>query len=100
LPAYTENADKTRSITVTTDRNAIVAYTSNYFDNKQLINGIYSKPYIGIALEVQTLPDAIHHKGFGDVITRSKIKEYKTIIKMCQHYYNCENMIKSMERKI
>ncbi|MDR3253775.1 MAG: hypothetical protein LBT07_02275 [Endomicrobium sp.] len=83
VAAILKNADKTRSITITTDRNAIVVYTSNYFDNKQIINGICSKPYIGIALEAQTLPDAIHHKDFGDVVMRSKIKEYKTIIKMC-----------------
>jgi galactose mutarotase-like enzyme len=37
---------------------------------------------VAIALEAQTLPDAIHHENFGDVVMKSETKEYKTIIKM------------------
>jgi aldose 1-epimerase len=79
-----KNADKSRSISISTDRNSIVVYTSNYFEDKQRINGIVARPYMGIALEAQTLPDAIHHKNFGDIVMGEETKEYKTIIRMCQ----------------
>jgi aldose 1-epimerase len=38
VAAILKNTDKSRSITVTTDRNAIVVYTANYFDKQQTIN--------------------------------------------------------------
>jgi aldose 1-epimerase len=63
----------------------MVVYTSTYFDNKHTINGMLSNPYMGIALEVQTLPDAIHHENFGSTVMREgETKGYKTVIKMCQ----------------
>jgi galactose mutarotase-like enzyme len=44
-----------------------------------------SNPYMGIALEAQTLPDAIHHENFGSIVMREgETKEYKTVIKMHQ----------------
>jgi aldose 1-epimerase len=80
-----KNADKSRSISISTDRNSIVVYTSTYFDNKYTINGMLSNPYMGIALEAQTLPDAIHHENFGSIVMREgEKKEYKTVIKMHQ----------------
>ncbi|MCA6072881.1 MAG: galactose mutarotase [Endomicrobium sp.] len=86
VAAVLKNADKSRCITIVTDRNAMVVYTSNYFDSKQTINDIYSKPYMAIALEAQILPDAIHHKNFGNTaVMESETKEYKTIIQMRQY---------------
>jgi galactose mutarotase-like enzyme len=45
-----------------------------------------SNPYMGIALEAQTLPDAIHHENFGSIVVmrEGETKEYKTVIKMHQ----------------
>ncbi|MDR2252208.1 MAG: galactose mutarotase [Endomicrobium sp.] len=83
--AVLKNADKTRTVAISTDRNCMVVYTSTYFDNKHTINGMLSNPYMGIALEAQTLPDAIHHENFGSTVMREgETKGYKTVIKMCQ----------------
>jgi aldose 1-epimerase len=83
IAAVLKNKDKSRSISISTDRNCIVIYTSTYFDNKHTINGMLSNPYIGIALEAQTLPDAIHHENFGNIVMRKgETKEYRTVIKM------------------
>ena len=85
VAAILKNTDESRSITVATDRNAIVVYTANYFDKQQTINDIRSKPYMAIALEAQTLPDAIHHENFGSIVMKEwETKEYRTVIKMYQ----------------
>lgn len=85
LAAVLKSGDKKRSITISTDRNAVVVYTANYFNGKQTINGMDSYPYMAIAIEAQTLPDAINNEEFGDIIVKSgHAKEYKTTIKMQQ----------------
>jgi aldose 1-epimerase len=85
IAAVLKNADQSRSIIISTDRNAMVVYTSNYFDDNHIINGVRSRPYMAVALEAQILPDAIHHKNFGNIVIEPGTKEYNTIIKMCQH---------------
>jgi aldose 1-epimerase len=81
--AVLEDEKSIRRITVLTDRNALVAYTANYFESGWNINGEKSVPYMGIALEAQMLPDAPNHEGFGDVILKAgETKEYRTVFKM------------------
>lgn len=63
---------------VSSNRNALVVYTLNSIDGQWTVNGKKIEPQMGIALEPQTLPDAIHHEGFGDIIlSANKLKEYK-----------------------
>ncbi|MDR0646026.1 MAG: galactose mutarotase [Elusimicrobiota bacterium] len=81
--AVLEDENSARRITVLTDRNALVAYSANYFESGWNINGENSVPYMGIALEAQTLPDAPNHEDFGNIILRAgEVKEYRTVFKM------------------
>lgn len=78
-----ENEDSTRRISVLTDRNALVVYTAGYFEPAWKINGRTAAPFMGIALEAQTLPDAVNHQGWGDnVIKDNFVKEYRTVLKL------------------
>lgn len=53
-----------REVRVYSDRNAVVAFTANPTDAKRAD----VRDYNALALEAQTLPDAIHHADFGDVV--------------------------------
>ena len=53
-----------RSMTVETDEPGVVVYTSNQMDSTAKFRGIPSRRYIGICLETQGLPDAVHHPEF------------------------------------
>ena len=78
-----ENEDRTRKISVITDRNALVVYTAGYFEPVWTINGRTAAPFMGVALEAQTLPDAVNHPGWGDTVIKDNcIKEYKTVLKL------------------
>ncbi|WP_054709733.1 aldose epimerase family protein [Secundilactobacillus paracollinoides] len=58
-----------RHVDIFSDRNSLVVFTANPFNQ--------SKPYNALATEAQTLPDAIHHDGFGDITLPSgKLQEY------------------------
>lgn len=59
-----------RSIEVTTDRDAVVVYTHNVISPAMDIWQVPLQKYSGIALEAQTLPDAINHDDFGDSVLR------------------------------
>lgn len=72
------------SINMYSDRNAIVMYTMNSVDK-----GIYpakdggkeAQAYEAVALEAQTLPDAINHEGFGDIVLQSgETKQYHIVV--------------------
>lgn len=58
------------------DANALIVFTANAFTpDMNYVNGP-GQPHIGVALEVQTLPDAINHDGFGDTyLQRSETKK-------------------------
>lgn len=76
-----ENKERTRRISVITDRNALVVYTAGYFEPVWKINGRVAAQFMGIALEAQTLPDAVNHPGWGDIVIKNdSIKEYKTVL--------------------
>lgn len=55
-----------------TDRNAAILFTANPF----CIYHDDEKPFNSIAIELQTLPDAIHHPSFGNIVL-SKGKKYR-----------------------
>ena len=80
-----ENEERSRKISVITDRNSLVVYTAGYFEPVCKINGCPAMPFMGIALEAQTLPDAINHKGWGNIVIKNNfIKEYKTVLKLSE----------------
>lgn len=53
-----------REVRVYSDRNAVVVFTANATDPQRAAQ----RDYNALALEAQTLPDAIHHADFGDVV--------------------------------
>ncbi|QMU08998.1 aldose epimerase family protein [Levilactobacillus suantsaii] len=56
-----------RTVTIKSPRNGLVVFTANSFDaNLKLATGS-GQPYMGVALEPQTLPDTMNHPDFGDV---------------------------------
>lgn len=53
-----------REVRVYSDRNAVVVFTANATDPKRAA----VRDYNALALEAQSLPDAIHHDDFGDIV--------------------------------
>ncbi|GAA3621583.1 galactose mutarotase [Secundilactobacillus similis DSM 23365 = JCM 2765] len=67
--ATLSDSKSNRHIDIFSDRNSLVVFTANPFDQ--------SKPYNALATEAQTLPDAINHDGFGDIVLPSgQLKDY------------------------
>ncbi|GKQ42377.1 maltose epimerase [Companilactobacillus sp. RD055328] len=65
--AILKDNDSNSKIKIFSSRNGLVVFSANSFtSNMQLIKG-NGKPYMGIALEPQTLSDTHNHKGFGNV---------------------------------
>jgi aldose 1-epimerase len=69
-----------RSLTIETGEAAVVVYTSNQMKSEGEILGVPSRRYLGICLETQGLPDAIHHPHFPSWILE-KDKEYSSVTK-------------------
>ncbi|WP_334332879.1 aldose epimerase family protein [Companilactobacillus sp. HBUAS59544] len=53
-----------RAVDLETDRNGMVIFTANPIDEKKADK----REYDCLAMELQTLPDAIHHPEFGDIV--------------------------------
>lgn len=75
-----------RTLTVETDEVGVVVYTGNQLQEGMDIYGVPSRKYLGICLEVQGLPDAIHHPHFPSWILRpeetySSVTKYKFGVK-------------------
>ncbi|CAJ1176289.1 aldose 1-epimerase [Companilactobacillus paralimentarius DSM 13238 = JCM 10415] len=68
--AATIKSDK-RAVDLYTDRNGMVIFTANPEDAQKAAKYDYSC----LAMELQTLPDAIHHPGFGDIV----LSKYKKV---------------------
>lgn len=68
--AILEDPISGRRVTMTTTSNAVVVYTGNAFSADISMNGAPMHPHLGITLEAQMMPDAIHHQGFGDIVLR------------------------------
>lgn len=71
-----------RILTIETDEVGVVLYSGNSIKNEGQFRGIPARKYLGICLETQGLPDAIHHPSFPTVIL-DKDQKYssKTIYK-------------------
>lgn len=57
-----------RKVVVETDEPSVVLYTGNSLTGDLKVNGVTCQKYLGICLETQGLPDAIHHSSFPTVI--------------------------------
>lgn len=55
-----------RRVKLYSDRNSLIIFTANPFDPQRAA----AHQYNALATEAQTLPDAINHQGFGDVVLR------------------------------
>lgn len=64
-----------RKLTIETAEPAVVVYSGNQLSDDFTIRGVQSKPYLGICLETQGVPDAIHHPHFPSV-TLEKNRTY------------------------
>ncbi|GGL60952.1 aldose epimerase family protein [Sporolactobacillus putidus] len=72
-----------RQISVYSDRNGVVMFTANPDVIGKSKEWEASHPYNGVAIEAQTLPDAIHHPGFGDIVLSANQAEVYTV----QYHY-------------
>lgn len=59
-----QDEESGRILTIETDAVGVVLYTGNYIPNDFDIYGVKSRRYLGLCLETQGLPDAIHHSDF------------------------------------
>ncbi|PLT34515.1 aldose epimerase family protein [Bacillus sp. V5-8f] len=64
-----------RRLIVETDEPCVVLYTGNNIMNEFSIRGVQAKKHLGVCLETQHPPDAIHHQHFPSVALE-KGKEY------------------------
>lgn len=64
-----------RKLTIETDQPAVVVYSSNQLIDDFLIRGVQARKHLGICLETQGVPDAIHHPGFPSIVLE-KGKKY------------------------
>ncbi|MBM7551567.1 aldose epimerase family protein [Thalassobacillus pellis] len=66
-----------RKLTMETDQPSVVVYTSNMLEGDFQIRGVDAENYLGICLETQYPPDAIHHSDFPSIVLK-KGEEYKS----------------------
>ncbi|MFL6560822.1 MAG: aldose epimerase family protein [Bacillus sp. (in: firmicutes)] len=79
---FLKDPESGRTLTIETDEAGVVVYSGNSLSPKGEIRGVQSRKYLGICLETQGLPDAIHHPQFPTVILEKdedyfKITKYK-----------------------
>jgi aldose 1-epimerase len=67
-----------RTLEVTTNQPSVVLYTSNQLEGPFSISGVQARNYLGVCLETQGLPDAIHHPEFPTVILTPEELYYST----------------------
>lgn len=70
-------------MTIYTDRNALVVYSFNWPEEGVVFSrsqGRENRQHEGLALEAQTLPDAINHSDFGNIVLKQgQNKTYKMV---------------------
>jgi aldose 1-epimerase len=69
-----------RTLTIESDEVGVVLYSGNSLSTGSEIRGTQSRKHLGICLETQGLPDAIHHPHFPSVIV-DKDQQYNSITK-------------------
>ncbi|MED3563247.1 aldose epimerase family protein [Bacillus xiapuensis] len=57
-----------RRLEVTTNQPCVVLYTGNFLEGPYSISGVPARDYLGVCLETQGFPDAIHHPEFPTII--------------------------------
>ena len=57
-----------REVVIETDQPCVVLYTGNQLGDSFTIQDVPSRRYLGLCLETQGLPDAIHHPHFPSVV--------------------------------
>lgn len=75
-----KEAESGRTLTVETDEPAVVVYSGNSLQPVKDFRGAPSRKYLGICLETQGLPDAIHYPHFPSVIL-DKDEQYSSVTK-------------------
>jgi aldose 1-epimerase len=75
-----QDPESGRMLTVETDEVGVVVYTGNQLQEGMDIYGVPSRKYLGICLETQGLPDAIHHPHFPSWVLQSGEK-YSSVTK-------------------
>ncbi|MBP2241528.1 aldose 1-epimerase [Cytobacillus eiseniae] len=63
-----KDAESGRILIVETDEPAVVVYSGNSLQSEKGFQGVPASKYLGICLETQGLPDAIHHADFPSII--------------------------------
>ena len=74
------DSESGRTLTVETDEPGVVVYSGNQMKAEGEIYGVPSRKYLGICLETQGLPDAIHHPNFPSWVLE-KDQEYTSVTK-------------------
>lgn len=69
-----------RILIVETDEVGVVVYSGNSISDKGYIRDVPSRKHLGICLETQGLPDAIHHPTFPSIII-NKEQKYNSVTK-------------------
>lgn len=71
------NIDSGIKLNIESNRNSIIVYTLNFPCEDFKVDGKNIPQYGAVALEPQTLPDAINHSDFGDIVLKAnKEKNY------------------------
>lgn len=65
------DAESGRRLVVETDQPAVVLYTSNTLEGPFSIRGVTAANHLGVCLETQGLPDAVHHPEFPSCILKA-----------------------------
>ncbi len=65
------DAESGRRLVVETDQPAVVLYTGNTLEGPFSIRGVTAANHLGVCLETQGLPDAVHHPEFPSCILKA-----------------------------
>ncbi len=65
-----EDEQSGRVLVIETNEPSVVLYTGNMISDNFSVRGVQAEKYLGLCLETQGLPDAIHHEHFPSVVTK------------------------------
>ncbi|MBZ5752816.1 aldose epimerase family protein [Metabacillus rhizolycopersici] len=71
-----------RKLVVETDKPSVVLYTANMLESNFQLRGIPSQKHLGVCLETQCPPNAIHHQEFPSIVLeKNEVYQSKTSFK-------------------
>jgi aldose 1-epimerase len=73
-----KDTESGRVLTIETDEAGVVVYSGNSLNSEGEFRGTPAKKYLGICLETQALPDAVHHPHFPSTIL-DKDQKYSSV---------------------